>query len=129
MASITKCIYRLNGLRKILKTRSWYFFYPDYNHEKRKKNETSKSTPHCVKSVHIRSFSGPYFLAFGLNTETCGTETYGVFLRIQYKYWKIRTRKTPNTNTFHAVPVKILEGRHLYNQYNHYEKSQKEPKI
>ena len=24
---------------------------------------------HCVKSVHIQSFSGPYFLAFGLNTE------------------------------------------------------------
>ena len=24
---------------------------------------------HCVKSVRVRSFSGPYFLAFGLNTE------------------------------------------------------------
>ena len=24
---------------------------------------------HCVKSVHIRSFFGPYFSAFGLNTE------------------------------------------------------------
>ena len=24
---------------------------------------------HCVKSVRIRSFSGPYFPAFGLNTE------------------------------------------------------------
>ena len=24
---------------------------------------------HCVKSVRIRRFSGPYFLAFGLNTE------------------------------------------------------------
>ena len=24
---------------------------------------------HCVKSVRIRSFSGPYFFAFGLNTE------------------------------------------------------------
>ena len=23
----------------------------------------------CVKSVRVRSFSGPYFLAFGLNTE------------------------------------------------------------
>ena len=27
---------------------------------------------HCVKSVQIRSFSGPYFPAFGLNTEKCG---------------------------------------------------------
>ena len=25
--------------------------------------------PHCVKSVRIRSFSSPYFLAFGWNTE------------------------------------------------------------
>ena len=24
---------------------------------------------HCVKNVHFRSFSGPYFPAFGLNTE------------------------------------------------------------
>ena len=32
----------------------------------------------CVKSVRIRSFSGPYFPAFGLNTER-----YSVSLRIQ----------------------------------------------
>ena len=42
---------------------------------------------HCMKSVRIRSFSGPYFPAFGLNTER-----YGVW-----------TRKTPNTVTFQAV--------------------------
>ena len=29
---------------------------------------------HCLKSVRIRSISGPYFPAFGLNTEI-----YGVF--------------------------------------------------
>ena len=39
----------------------------------------------CVKSVHIRSFSGPYFPAFGLNTE--------------------RHEKTLSTDTFHAVPL------------------------
>ena len=33
-------------------------------------------------------FSGPYFTAFGLNTERDG-----VFLRIQFEYGKIRTRK------------------------------------
>ena len=27
---------------------------------------------HCVKSVRIRSYSGPYFPAFGLNTERYG---------------------------------------------------------
>ena len=64
---------------------------------------------HYVKSVRIRSFSGPYFPAFGLNTER-----YGVSLRIQSECGKIRTRKTPrkirtsktpNTDTFHAVFV------------------------
>ena len=33
---------------------------------------------HCVKNVLIRSYSGPYFPAFGLNTER-----YGVSLGIQ----------------------------------------------
>ena len=38
---------------------------------------------HCVKSVRIRSFSGPYFSAFGLNTER-----YGVSLCTQSKCGK-----------------------------------------
>ena len=46
---------------------------------------------HCVKSVCIRSFSDPYFPAFGLNMER-----YSVCE-------KIRTRKTPNTDTFHEM--------------------------
>ena len=29
---------------------------------------------HCVKSIHIRSFSGPYFSVFGLNTGKYGPE-------------------------------------------------------
>ena len=33
---------------------------------------------HCVKSVRIRSYSGPYFLAFGLNTDQNNSE-YGLF--------------------------------------------------
>ena len=53
---------------------------------------------HCVKSVRTRNFSGPYFLVFGLNTER-----YAAFLCIQFECRKIRTRKTPNTDTFHAV--------------------------
>ena len=52
----------------------------------------------CVKSVPIRSFSGPYLIAFGLNTER-----YGVLLGIQSECGKIQTGKTPNTVTFHAV--------------------------
>ena len=57
----------------------------------------------CVKSVRIWSFSGPHFPAFGLNTER-----YSVPLRIQSKCGKIRTRKTPNTDTFHVVILEDL---------------------
>ena len=40
---------------------------------------------HCVKSVRIRSFSGPYFPAFGLNTERKS-------IYVQSECGKIRTR-------------------------------------
>ena len=50
---------------------------------------------HCMISAHIRSFSGPYFATFGLNSER-----YGVSLRIEPEYGKIPTRKVPNTDTF-----------------------------
>ena len=42
---------------------------------------------HCVKSVHVWSYSGPYFPAFGLNIEVMRENTdqnnseYGHFLR------------------------------------------------
>ena len=55
---------------------------------------------HTVKRVRIRSYSGPYFPAFGLNTER-----YRVSLRIQSECGKIRTRTTPNTDTFYAVNI------------------------
>ena len=41
---------------------------------------------HCMKSVKYTVISGPYFPVFGLNTEI-----YGVNIRIQSKYRKIRT--------------------------------------
>ena len=50
------------------------------------------------KSVRIQRFSGAYFPTFGLTTER-----YGLSLCIQFECGKKRTRKTPNTNTFHAV--------------------------
>ena len=62
---------------------------------------------HSLKSVPIRSYSGPYFRAFGVNTERCG-----VSLRIQPERRKMRTRITPNTDTFHAVIAhSITEGK------------------
>ena len=59
---------------------------------------------HCIGSVRIWSFSGPYFPTLGL-----------INLRIQYECGKIRTRETPNTDTFHVVITKernIWQGRH-----------------
>ena len=55
---------------------------------------------HCAKNTRIRSFSGPYFPAFGLKTER-----YFVSLHIQSECGEIRTRKSSNTDTFHAVQV------------------------
>ena len=76
-----------------------------------------------MKSVRIRSFSGPYFPAFGLNTER-----YNVSLRIQSKRRKIRTRKTPNTDTFYAVYTLGLYSSAAFlvdNPYNIYPQGQK----
>ena len=65
-----------------------------------------------MESVRSQSFSDPYFLAFGLNTDR-----WGASFRIQSKCAKIRTRKTPNTDTFHAMTFVLdlfdLPGRSL----------------
>ena len=61
---------------------------------------------HCMKSVSIQSFSDPYFPTFGLNTEG-----YSVSVRIQSECGKIRTKKTPNTDTFHAVLLHKVEKK------------------
>ena len=53
---------------------------------------------HYVKCARIWSYSCPYFHAFGLNSER-----YGVSLRIQSECGKMRTRITPNTDTFYPV--------------------------
>ena len=57
-----------------------------------------RKTKYCVKSVHIRSYSCPYFPAFVLNTVI-----HGISVRIQSECGKIGTRITPNTDTFYAV--------------------------
>ena len=60
----------------------------------------------CVKSVRIRSFSGPFFPVFALNTEIRIRTEYGDLLC--KSPYSIRMRentdqKTPNTDTFYAV--------------------------
>ena len=52
----------------------------------------------CAENARIRSFSGLYFPAFGLNTGR-----FSVSLRIKSKCRKIWTRKTPNKDPFHTV--------------------------
>ena len=51
---------------------------------------------HCLKSVRISGYSGPYFSPFGLNTER-----YKVSLHIQSECEKMETRITPKMDTFH----------------------------
>ena len=58
------------------------------------------SSSHCVKGVCIRSFSGPYFPAFGMNTDTYSK--YGHFSRIEWvnlDVLKSRTRTLDKFNT------------------------------
>ena len=50
-------------------------------------------------------FSGPYFPAFGLNTEI-----YSVNLRIKSECGKIWTRKNPYLDNFHAVYARRFSG-------------------
>ena len=59
---------------------------------------------HCVKSVLIHSYSGPYFPAFRLNMET-----YFISLCIQSKFRKMLTLITLNTDTFYAVLVSYVK--------------------
>ena len=69
--------------------------------------KTSKSTFKVVTAWKVSVF-GVFlvriFPQFGLNTER-----YSVSPRIQSKWSKMRTRKTPNTDTFHAVCCLYVE--------------------
>ena len=61
-----------------------------------------------AKSVSIRCYSGPHFPAFGLSTER-----YGVSLCIQSECRKMRTRITPNADTFLCGAKKNLVKRYI----------------
>ena len=60
-------------------------------------------TMYCVKSVSVWSYTGSYFPGFRLNTER-----YQLYLRIQSESRKIRSRITPNRDTFHLVIFKVV---------------------
>ena len=65
-------------------------------------------SPLPVKSVQIRSFSGPCFPVFELNTKI-----YAINLRIQSEWRKKRTRKTPYLDTFHPVSLLAICVNHF----------------
>ena len=68
---------------------------------------------HCVKSVHIRGYSGRHFLAFRLNVER-----YSISFHIQSKCGKMRTKITPNTDTFYAmIHLYIYVSMHIHVLY------------
>ena len=66
--------------------------------KKKKKRNCCVYHFHCVQSVRIWSCSGPYFPVFGVNTER-----HSVSLLVQSECGEMRTRITPNTDTFYAV--------------------------
>ena len=63
---------------------------------------------HCVKSIRIRSFSGTYFPAFGLNTGT-----YSISLRIPSECAKIGTRNTELQNLNTDTEIQKLFTQYL----------------
>ena len=74
---------------------SWTLFHKTLFLKCPEKDKNLKAIQ-CVKSVHIWSYSGPHFHALGLMQ-------YSASLRIQSECGKMRTRITPNTETFYAV--------------------------
>ena len=65
---------------------------------------------YCVKSVRIRSFSGPYFPAFGLNTER-----YSVLCISPYSVRMRENTEQKNSEYGHFSRS---------NYFNHYQKGQ-----
>ena len=57
---------------------------------------------HCVKSVRIRSYSGPYFPAFGLSTER-------YFCRVYLRFFQKMKETTTITKTIKLIRWKIFD--------------------
>ena len=68
---------------------------------------------HCVKSVLIWSFSGPYFTAFRLNMESCSVSPYSVRMRentdqknSEYGHYARSVNHVLNNPIFHTITGK-----------------------
>ena len=82
----------------------WHYLYKLKNVKMKNFRKMKKNLNHVLfsyfheKNDRIWSYSGPHFPAFKLNAEI-----YGVSLRSQSECGKMRTKITPNTDTFYAV--------------------------
>ena len=74
---------------------TFYISIPTVKHD----NNVLAYLKHYPKSIRVRSFSGPYFPAFGC---------YSVNLRILSECRKIWTRKTSNIDTFHTAKLSTM---------------------
>ena len=101
------CDFVLSGLISELTLMMDYFVLPKQQnicYKDYEKTQNGKSNSHCGKSVRIRTFSGPHFSSFRLNTEShrvslcihfkCGPEK----LRIQTLFTQCQWAKTLNKN-------------------------------
>ena len=96
-----------NAIKRLKKISINIWFQTKCFNQKLRSHESGKNkrrliTNHSVKSVRIWSFSGPYFPTVWLNTER-----YGASFRIQSECGKIRTSKTPKTDTFRAMNTSV----------------------
>ena len=55
-------------------------FYQKYFYDKMESRIFNFDMTHCIKGVRIRSYSGPHFSAFGLNTDQNNSKC-GLFVR------------------------------------------------
>ena len=83
-----------------MKTESQIVFHIKFCFQLKSHKLCYKRSRHCVKSVRIRSYSTTHFPAFWLNTDR-----YSISLRIQSECGNMRTRITPNMDTFYAVRI------------------------
>ena len=76
---------------------------------------------HCVKSIHIRDFTGPYFSVFGLNTEK-----YSVYLSIfslnagKYGQEKLQMRTLFSQCVILLIEIKTTQIRKKTTMYSNF---------
>ena len=87
---------------------------------------------HCMKSIRIQSYSGPYFPAFGLNTEgillvnnvtvmnTVSVVTGGFFEKISFRFlFRERTDHKFLSSVMTAFAAMLITQRHIQTPVKH----------